>query len=233
MSMMFGNAMMSIVTTSLAYLFGLKVYRKSNHNVWLNPLYTVTLLLFLLLPFLHMDVKTYEKGSCIFSILLQTAIVSLAIPVYKQYPLIKKNIKKITVGIVSGGLAGVVSACAFAVLLGFKGNVVASLLPKAATLPVALSVSNSLGGTASLTILFVLFSALFSLIVGPRVLDRCNIKSKTARGLAMGVSAQALGANRSFQWGEEEGVMGSVGMTTTAVLVSVFIPAGMIIIAYL
>ncbi|KSU83122.1 LrgB family protein [Fictibacillus enclensis] len=233
MSITFGNTLLSIVATALTYLFGLRIYRKSNQKSWLNPLYTVTLLLFLLLPFLHMDVKSYEKGSKIFSLLLQTGIVSLAIPIYKQFPLIRKNIKKITVGIVSGGMAGIASSVAFAFLLGLKGEVVASLLPKTATLPVALSVSSSLGGTAPLTILFVLISALFSLIVGPHVLDGCNIKSKTARGLAMGISAQALGANRSFQWGEEEGAMGSVGMTTTAILVSVTIPMGMLFIAYL
>ncbi|MDN4526138.1 LrgB family protein [Fictibacillus fluitans] len=233
MSITFGNTLLSIAATTSTYLFGLRIYRKSNHKPWLNPLYTVTLLLFLLLPFLHMDVKSYEKGSKIFSLLLQTGIVSLAIPIYKQFPLIKKNIKKITVGIVSGGMAGAVSSVAFAFLMGFKGEAVASLLPKTATLPVALSVSGSLGGTAPLTILFVLISALFSLIVGPHVLDGCNIRSKTARGLAMGISAQALGANRSFQWGEEEGAMGSVGMTTTAILVSVIIPMGMLLIAYL
>jgi putative effector of murein hydrolase len=75
-----------------------------------------------------------------------------------------------------------------------------------------------------LTILFVLISALFSFIFGPRCLEKLNIKSKIAKGLAMGVCAQGLGVGKSFQWGEEAGALGSIGMTMSAVLVSFFIP---------
>jgi hypothetical protein len=75
-----------------------------------------------------------------------------------------------------------------------------------------------------LTILFVLISALFSFIFGPRCLEKLNIKSKIAKGLAMGACAQVLGVGKSFQWGEEAGALGSIGMTMSAVLVSFFIP---------
>jgi putative effector of murein hydrolase len=108
--------------------------------------------------------------------------------------------------------------------LPFSGSIVASLIPKSVTIPVALSVSEALGGIPSLTILFVLTSALFSLIIGPGCLERLRIKSKISKGLAMGACAQALGVGKSFQWGEEAGAIGSIGMTMSAVLVSFFIP---------
>ncbi|MCP8615381.1 LrgB family protein [Salirhabdus salicampi] len=75
-----------------------------------------------------------------------------------------------------------------------------------------------------MTVIFVLVSALCSLMVGPLLLKTLGIRTKTAKGLAMGLSAQMLGANRSLEWGEEEGAMGSVAMTTSAVFLSVSVP---------
>jgi putative effector of murein hydrolase len=226
---MIENMLISTGITVSAYLIGLKIFQAFNRNVWLNPLYTVTLFLFIFLPFLHLDYQSYENGSGVFSILIQTAIVSLAIPLFKQWPLIKKNFKKICTGIFVGGAAGVGSTFSLASLFGIKKAIMASLLPKAATLPVALSASGTLGGVPALTVLFVLTSALFSFICGPKVLEWLNIKSKAARGLAMGASAQALGASKCLQWGEEEGAMSAIAMTTTAIIVSSFIPFYMII----
>jgi putative effector of murein hydrolase len=220
----FINIVLSSGITLVAYLIGLKLFQASNRKVWLNPLYTVTLLLFICLPLLHFDYKAYESGSTLFSFLMQTAIVSLAIPLFKQWQLIKKHFKKIGTGISVGCAAGFSSTYALSSLFGIKKDILASLLPKAATLPVALSAAGSIGGVPSLTVLFVLTSALFSFICGPRVLEWLNITSKAAKGLAMGASAQALGASKCLQWGEEEGAMSAVAMTTTALIVSSSIP---------
>jgi putative effector of murein hydrolase len=70
----------------------------------------------------------------------------------------------------------------------------------------------------------VITSALISLIIGPILLKKLGIKSKSAKGLAMGTSAQMLGANRSLLWGEEEGAMGSVAMTISALFLTILVP---------
>jgi len=75
-----------------------------------------------------------------------------------------------------------------------------------------------------MTILFVIISGLSSLVFGPLLLHKTGIRSKAAKGLAMGTSAQMLGATRSLAWGEEEGAMGSVAMTSTAFLFSILVP---------
>ncbi|MFS0636102.1 LrgB family protein [Mesobacillus foraminis] len=100
----------------------------------------------------------------------------------------------------------------------------ASLIPRSVTLPIALVISTNLGGISSTTIFFVITSALVSLIVGPKLLYLLGINSKSAKGLAMGTSAQMLGASRSFAWGEEEGAMGNIAMTTSAIFLSLLVP---------
>ncbi|WP_044895703.1 LrgB family protein [Bacillus alveayuensis] len=218
-----GHTMFSVFITWIVYLLSLKLFKKYN-KPWLNPLYSSTTLLVLLLFFLHVDFEMYSSGTSLFSLLQGTAVVSMAVPLYTQWPFLKKHFQKIFVSITFGSFLGIAFVWLSAKALEFKTEIIASLIPKSVTLPVALSVTETLGGIPSLTILFVLTSALISLIFGPRCLEWLNIKSKLAKGLAMGANAQALGVGKSFQWGEEAGAIGSVGMTMSAALISFFIP---------
>lgn len=224
-----GHTLFSVFTTWIVYLFALKLFKKFN-KPWLNPLYTATILLVLLLFLLRVDYETYSNGTELFSLLQGTTVVSMAVPLYLQWPLLKKHFHKIFVSVLFGSFLGIFFVWLSAKVLELKTEVIASLIPKSVTMPVALSVAETLGGIPSLTILFVLISALISLIFGPRCLEWVSIKSKIAKGLAMGACAQALGVGKSFQWGEEAGAIGSVGMTMSAVLMSFFLPILSIII---
>lgn len=117
-----------------------------------------------------------------------------------------------------------ISVLGMAQIFHLKHQLLASLIPRSVTLPIALTISSDLGGITSTTIFFVIISALISLIIGPKLLNQLGIKSKSAKGLAMGTSAQMLGANRSLLWGEEEGAMGNIAMTTSALFLSMVVP---------
>lgn len=136
----------------------------------------------------------------------------------------KRHLKKIFSGVFAGTSLGIFSVYIMSQVFHFNQEVMASLIPRSVTLPVALTVSDGLGGTTAFTVFFVLFSGLFSVMLGPNLLKWLGINSKAAKGLAMGTSAQMLGASRSLMWGEEEGAMGCIAMTTSAIILSLFIP---------
>jgi predicted murein hydrolase (TIGR00659 family) len=217
------NIFFCLAITLACYFFSLKLYRKYK-KAWLNPLYTASALLIFFLLIFHIHEDTYQQVSVVFNQLLQLAVVSLAVPLYKQWSFLKKNYKKIFAGVISGTVLGVIAVLGMAQLFQLKQQLLASLIPRSVTLPIALTISNDLGGITSTTIFFVIFSALISLMIGPKLLNQLGIKSKSAKGLAMGTSAQMLGANRSLVWGEEEGAMGSIAMTTSALFLSVLMP---------
>ncbi|SFA89457.1 Putative effector of murein hydrolase [Lentibacillus halodurans] len=217
------NTVAFITITVACYLIGLNVYRKYN-IAWLNPLFTSSVLMIALLCILPLQEQSFQSGSMIFNLLLQLAVVSLAVPLYKQWPFMKKNAHKIFTGVLSGTVSGVIVVLGMSYLFHLPEQILASLIPRSVTLPIALTVSSDLGGLASTTVLFVIMSALISLTIGPKLLNKLGITSKSAKGLAMGTSAQMLGANRSLVWGEEEGAMGSIAMTTSALLLSVSAP---------
>ncbi|MFB4162360.1 LrgB family protein [Alteribacillus sp. JSM 102045] len=221
---MMTNLMFSTVLTVSSYAAGLKVFQRF-HKPWLNPLYTVTLFLVLVLSFVpSVDYESYLQITDIFSFFLGLATISLAVPLYKQLLVLKKHAKKICLGVMLGSAGGILSGLVLAKWLLFQDEILFSLVSKSVTIPVALSVTDVLGGVPSLTVLFALSSAMFSLTFGPKILQIAGIKSKVAKGMALGASAQALGVNRALQWGEEEGSMGSVAMCTSAVFLSILVP---------
>ncbi|MBZ5753881.1 LrgB family protein [Metabacillus rhizolycopersici] len=216
---MTGNILLCTIITVISYLIGIKVFRRYN-KAWLNPLYTVTVSIICLLSLFHVDFTYYTSGTGVFSLLLGTATVSLAVPLYKQINLIKKHLLIIFIAVTAGSLAGAASIVLLAKIIHLNQEMMYSLIPKSVTAPIALSISQSLGGIPALTTLFVVTSAVFSLVTGPLLLKFGRIRSKIARGLALGTSAQAIGANRAFEWGELEGAMGSIAMITSALFMS-------------
>lgn len=209
--------------TVISYLIGLKVFNRY-HKPWLNPLYTVTVFIICMISLFHLNMDDYTSGSGLFSLLLGTATVSMAVPLYKHIKLIKRYFLVILWAVLSGTLTGVASVVFLTKLLHINKEIMITLIPKSVTAPIALSISQSVGGNPSLTLMFVLFSGILSLIIGPSILKHARIKSGIAKGLALGTSAQAIGAKRAFEWGELEGAMGSIAMITAAIIMSVFAP---------
>ncbi|TCN16915.1 LrgB family protein [Mesobacillus foraminis] len=215
--------MLCIAITIGSYLFSLTLYKKYK-KPWLNPLYTASALLIAVIFAFHIQADAYLQASSVFNQLLQLAVVSLAVPLYKQLSYLKKNYKKIIAGVIMGTALGLAAVIAMSHIFHLQEQLLASLIPRSVTLPIALIISSDLGGISSTTIFFVITSALISLIVGPKTLYLLGINSKSAKGLAMGTSAQMLGANRSFAWGKEEGAMGNIAVTTSAIFLSLLVP---------
>lgn len=220
---MIANLLFCTMITFVTYAAGVKVFFKYK-SAWLNPLYTSTIFIICFLIFFHIDIKSYTAGDGIFSVLLGTATVSLAIPLYKNLRLIKKYLSIIFGAVIPGTLMGVVSVILLTKIWHMNHELMFSLIPKSVTAPIALSISQATGGIPSLTILFVVLSAVFSLAACPILLRITRIQSKIAKGLALGASAQAIGAGRAFEWGELEGAMGSIAMISSAVFLSFLTP---------
>ncbi|WP_409302618.1 LrgB family protein [Peribacillus sp. SCS-155] len=223
MSLHFISHAVLLSLTLASYTVCLKLFRRFN-KAWLNPLYTSSLIIIMFLLFFNIPVDVYQKENKVFGMLLQLSIVAFAFPLYKQWPLLQRNYPKICYGVLSGTAAGVLAVFFSSQIFHFNHEVIASLIPRSVTLPIAIAVSSDLGGITSVTVFFVLFSGLFSVIVGPALLNKAGITSKAARGLAMGTSAQMLGANRSLIWGEEEGALGCIAMAASAILLSASLP---------
>src|SRR5699024_11780088 len=75
----------------------------------------------------------------------------------------------------------------------FGDDIIASMLPQAATTVIALLVSEGISGIKELTSLAVILNAVIIMALGNKLLKLFNITNPIARGLALGTSGHTLG----------------------------------------
>jgi len=173
---------------------------------------------------LNLDYQQYESGTKILTLLLEPAVVALAIPLFLQVHLIKQKL-----GIIF--CSCLLSVCiAFSVafyilpLLGADQVTSASLAGQSITTAIAGEVSRSLGGILSLTAVMVTFAGLVGATVGRLFLHRVGVKDKQAVGIAIGCASHALGTSKLLEDCQEEGAFSSLALIVCAILSALLMP---------
>ena len=92
------------VLSLAAYEIGLLMKKKFKLAI-LNPLLIGTICVIGFLLIFRIDYEEYNEGAKYISYLLTPATVCLAVPLYEQLSLLKKNFMAVAVGILSGVLA--------------------------------------------------------------------------------------------------------------------------------
>ena len=105
------SVFLGAVLSLVAYEAGMLLKRKFKLAIF-NPLLIAILCVMGVLSLLGIDYDNYNEGGKYISYLLTPATVCLAVPLYRQMNLLKKNIKAVILGIVSGVRASRVSVLA-------------------------------------------------------------------------------------------------------------------------
>ena len=192
----------------------------------LNPLlFSIAIVIVILIVF-DIDYDTYNEGAKYLSYLLTPATVCLAVPLYEQLGLLKKNIKAITAGILSGALTSVVCVLVLSVLFHLKHKEYVTLLPKSITTAIGMGVSEELGGIVTITVAVIIITGVLGNIMAEFICKIFKIEEAVAKGIAIGSSAHAVGTAKAMEMGEIEGAMSSLSIAVsgliTVLLASVF-----------
>ena len=211
------------------YWIGLKIQKHFPYTLC-NPLLISTLLCIAVLLVFRIDYEVFDAGASHISYFLTPCTVCLAIPMYKQVQILKKNLLAVLLSIVSGCLAGAITIWGLCALLGLDGNVYHSLQPKSVTTAIAIGVSTELGGSSALTIMSVVVTGLFGGIMAKILCRLFRVKDPIAVGLACGNSAHAMGTSKALEFGDLEGAMSSLAVVVAGVVTVVIAPlfAGLI-----
>lgn len=216
------------VATVIIFFLMKKMYARFYHPIFF-PVFTSAIIIIGVLLLFHIPYETYMVGGQWINRLLGPAVVSLALPLYRQRKLIIKNYKAILTGIVVALIVGTGSAVALAGLFHFKNEYLRTLIPKSITSPVAMQISKVIDGNPTLAAVFVIITGIIGAIVGPLLYKICKIDTPIAKGVAMGSSAHGIGVGKLTEYGEKTVSMGSVSMTLTALLGAILIPIAVII----
>lgn len=210
-SLILSSATVGIVISLLAYEIGLAAQRKWKLAV-LNPLLISIVLVIGFLIVFRVDYDSYNNSAQYLSYLLTPATVCLAIPLYLQLDLLKKNIGAILIGVLSGVLASLGSVLAMAVLFGLNHKQYVTMLPKSITTAIGMGVSEELGGYVTITVAVIIITGVIGNMSAEFICKMFRIKSPISRGLAIGTASHAVGTARAMELGEVEGAMSSLAI---------------------
>ena len=90
------------------------------------------------------------------------------------------------------------------------------------TTPIAMGVSEQLGGIVSITVAAVVFTGILGAILAPLFIKLFRIKDPVAAGLAIGACSHAVGTSKALELGEAEGAMSSIAIGVCGLMTVLF-----------
>ena len=215
--MLVNSAFFGALLTIGSYLTGLWIKKKFK-KAFLNPLLISILLTVGLLLLLRVDYPTYEAGAKYVSYLLTPATVCLAVPLYEQFQLLKKNAKAVLLGIFSGVLTSLGSIFLLSRLFRLDHATYVTLLPKSITTAIGVGVAEELGGYVSLTVAVIPITGVLGNMIAEGLCKLFRITDPIARRVAIGTSSHAIGTAKAMELGEVEGAMSSLSIVVSGML---------------
>jgi putative effector of murein hydrolase len=126
-------------------------------------------------------------------------------------------------------VTGITSAGGLVWLLGGSWPLIATAAPKSVTTPIAIELSEHLGGIESLTVAMVIGSGILGASIGPEFLEKFRIRDRLAVGLAMGAASHGIGTARMIEedkkcYNDLGQAMSIIGMTLNGLITSILMP---------
>ncbi|WP_417680515.1 LrgB family protein [Roseibium sp.] len=218
------SPLLALTLTLAAYQMGFWIYRKGRLNPLLNPVLIAVIVLVAILTVTDTSYATYFEGAQFVHFLLGPATVALALPLYRQIERVRKSALAITVSLLAGSLTAIISAVGIAWAFGASDEILVSLAPKSVTAPVAMGISEQLGGLPSLTAVLVILTGILGAALGPLLLNLLKVKDMAARGLAIGTASHGIGTARALQVSEVAGAFSGLAMGLNALATAILLP---------
>jgi predicted murein hydrolase (TIGR00659 family) len=212
------------VTASLGiYVLMQMILRKVRTTV-IAPVQVTIVILIVILLVTGTDYHTYMEGGRLISFFLGPSVVALGIPLYRNLTSLGKSAASIGSAVIAGTVAGVLGAIVPAMMLGLPDLISRSLAPKSITTPIAISLSESLGGDPSLAAVFVVVTGLFGAVLGPVLMKLVGIRHPVAWGLAMGTAAHGVGTSIALEHDPTSGAAAGLGICLCGIATSALAP---------
>ncbi len=201
----------ALLISILAYEIGIFINKKTKIALF-NPLMLAILMVIGLLILLKIPLEDYKRGGDFISMFLTPATVILAVPLYKNINSLKKDYIAIIGGVLVGSLTAIISIWLLGKAFNLPKELLASLIPKSITTPLGIELATQLKGIPSVTVAAIIITGIVGAVFAQTILKVFRISDKTAKGIAIGTSAHALGTTKAVEMGETEGAMSGLAI---------------------
>ena len=212
------------VTLTLgAFALGVWLNKKTGQALC-NPLLLGSIFIIVFLSLANVSVSEYKESVSILSYLLLPATVSLAVPMYEQWQILKKNALAVLSGILAGALTSMVCIIAMSWILKLDPALSASMMPKSVTTAIGAEVAVELGGISSLAGAVIVLTGIVGNLSAAAVCKIYKLHDTVARGVAIGTGSHAVGTAKALQMGRVEGAISGLAIAVAGILTAVLCP---------
>ena len=212
-----------VALTLGAFALGTWLTKKTGQAIF-NPLLLGSIFIIVLLSLLEIPLAEYKKSVSPLSFLLLPATVSLAVPLYEQWMVLKKNALAVLCGILAGSLTSMLVIAAMGWALKLEPALITSLMPKSVTTAIGAEVAQELGGISSLAGALIVLTGIMGNLSAAAMCRICKLRDPVARGVAIGTAAHAVGTAKALQMGRIEGAVSSLSIAVAGVLTAALCP---------
>jgi predicted murein hydrolase (TIGR00659 family) len=223
MNELLSSPLFGITLTLVAFRSAEWLYQRTRFILF-NPVAVAIVSIILLLKSCDISYADYNRGGRMILFLLGPAVVALAVPLYQRRDQILKRKLPILLGIAGGSVSSIISAAGIAWLLGGSHKVVLSLVPKSVTTPIAIGISEKIGGIVSLTAALVVLTGCLGAICGPEFCRLIGVRSKAAIGLAVGTAAHGIGTARMLGEDRFSGALAGLAIGLNGLATTLIVP---------
>lgn len=223
MSELLSIGILPVVLTLFAYQVGVQCQKKFRLPIF-NPLLVATLLVLGIFAVTGMKYQRYQEGMQFLSWLMTPATVSLAIPMYQQIQILRKNLKAILAGVAAGTLSCLTTLLVCMLLLGFDRSLTVSLLPKGITTAIGMPLAELFGGVPSIATLGITFTGIFGNVLGLQFCKWFRITDETARGVAFGTGSHVIGTAKASELSPLSGAVSSLSLVASGLMTALLFP---------
>ena len=216
-NMLHGSTFFCMAISLFGYEAGIFLRKKLKIGIF-NPLLVSIVFVIIVLKVTGIDYDTYDKGANVLSYLLTPSTVCLAIPLYEQWELLKKNVKAVIAGLVTGTITSLTTVFVLALICRLSHEEYVTLLPKSITTAIGMGVSEELGGYVAITVAVIIITGVLGNMLGETICKVFRITEPISKGLAMGASSHAIGTAKAMEMGEIEGAMSSLAIAVSGIL---------------
>ena len=206
-NMLHGSTFFCMAISLFGYEAGIFLRKKLKIGIF-NPLLVSIVFVIIVLKVTGIDYDTYDKGANVLSYLLTPSTVCLAIPLYQQMNLLKKNLKAIIAGITTGVFASLAGVWVFSMLFHLKKQFYVTLLPKSITTAIGMGISEELGGIVTITVAAIVITGIIGNMFAEGICKLCKI----------GTASHAMGTAKAMEIGEIEGAMSSLSIAVAGLM---------------
>ena len=223
MNQLLSIGILPVVLTLFAYQIGLQCQKKWKTPLF-NPILIGMLLVILFLSLTGMERRSYQDGTKYLSWLMTPATISLAIPMYEQFQILRKNLKAIAVGVAAGTISCLGMVLALSLIFGYDQSLTISLLPKGITTAIGMTLAELYGGTSSIATLAIVITGILGNMFGTYFCKWFGITQEIAQGVAFGTSSHVIGTAKANELSTLTGAVSSLSLVVSGLLTALVFP---------